>query len=35
MAEPPDFTEKDPLDDIISTELGALLGKSTLFYFKN
>lgn len=25
IADPPDFTEMEPLDDIISTELGALL----------
>ena len=31
MAEPP---ETDPFDESISTELGALLGKSILFSFK-
>lgn len=35
IAEPPDFTEKEPLEESMSTELGALLGKSTLFSFKN
>lgn len=31
MAEPPDFMDIEPLDDIIDTELGALLWISTLF----
>ena len=34
MAEPPDLIETDPFDESISTELGALLGKSILFSFK-
>ena len=33
MADPPDLIEL-PFDDSISTELGALLGRSMLFYFK-
>jgi hypothetical protein len=35
IAEPPDLTEFDPCEDNISTELGALLGISILFSFKN
>ncbi len=34
IADPPDFTETDPFDESMSTELGALLGRSILFYFK-
>ena len=34
MAEPPDLIETDPFDESISTELGALLGRSILFSFK-
>ena len=33
MAEPPDFIEP-PLEESMSTELGALLGRSMLFYFR-
>lgn len=33
IADPPDLM--DPWDDNTSTELGALLGRSILFYFKN
>jgi hypothetical protein len=31
MAEPPDLIETEPLEESISTELGALLGRSILF----
>ena len=31
IAEPPDLTETEPLDDIMSISLGALLGRSMLF----
>ena len=31
IADPPDFTETDPLEDIMSISLGALLGRSMLF----
>ncbi len=34
MADPPDLIDIDPLDDIRSTELGALLWIYTLFSFK-
>jgi len=34
IADPPDLIDTDPLDDNMSTELGALLGISMLFYFK-
>jgi hypothetical protein len=33
IADPPDFIDIDPREDIISTELGALLGKSMLLSF--
>ena len=31
MAEPPDLMETEPLEESMSTELGALLGRSMLF----
>jgi len=34
IAEPPDLTDIDPLEDIMSTELGALLGISILLSFR-
>ncbi len=33
MADPPDFIDMEPFDDIMSTELGALLWTSMLFSF--
>lgn len=34
MAEPPDLMETEPFEESMSTELGALLGRSMLFSFK-
>jgi hypothetical protein len=31
MADPPDLIETDPFEESMSTELGALLGRSMLF----
>jgi hypothetical protein len=34
MADPPDLMETDPFEESMSTELGALLGRSILFSFR-
>lgn len=34
IADPPDFMETEPFEESMSTELGALLGRSMLFSFR-